>query len=140
VIDLGKTRHVRLVCVVNGLAESRERYLMHGSVSSITAWGADPADSEQRTLQRLPAEQMQTLQDAAGDLGETSTVHLRVDAVAAGETVITYDPDDCYIDPSVPSMDLLADGEKPQHLDPDGCIRAAAPYAGIAEVVVYVKD
>ncbi len=139
VLDLGSKRDVRLVCVVNGLAESRTRYLMHGSVSSVTVWGDDSSRSVQRSLERLPAEQMQTFQDAAGDVGSTTSVHIRVDAVASGETVLSNDPDDCLADASGTQMNPLKDGETPQQVYADGCLRAPAPYAGLAEVVVYVR-
>lgn len=139
VLTLPRAQHVRLVCVINGLPESRVRYLMHGTVASRAVWGDDTAPAT-RALERLPAERMQSWQDAGGDLGNTTTVNLRIDAVVAGETVLSPDPDDCYLVASGFQMEPLADGERPQRPDPEGCLRAPAPYAGIAEVLIFVVE
>jgi hypothetical protein len=140
VLDLDDEQDVRLVCVVNGLAESRTRYLMHGSVSAVTVWGEQRSGAKKQSLERLPAELMQTLQDAGTAIGKTSTIHLEVDAVASGETVLSNDPDDCYTAALGTQMNPLSDGETPQRVDQDGCIRAPVPQAGLAEVVVYVRE
>lgn len=123
--------------VINGLPESRARYLMHGSVSSVSVWGDDSSRSVQSSLERLPAEQMQTAQNAGSDVGHTASIHIRIDAVASGETVLSNDPNDCSRDASG-QMEPLEDGETPQQVDGEGCLRAPAPYAGLAEVVIYV--
>lgn len=138
VLDLPNARRVRLVCVVNGLGESRPRYLMHGTVASVTVWG-DQSAKETQSLQRLPSEQMQEYQEAARDLGMTTRVSLRVDAVGSGETVLSYDPDDCFPEALGTQMDRLSDGETPQRPDDLGCLRAPVPSAGLSEVVVYVE-
>jgi hypothetical protein len=140
VLSLGGKRDVRLVCVINGLAESRTRYLMHGSVSSVTVWGDDSSGSVQTSLERLPTEQMQTFQDAGRDIGRTRSLHIRVDAVASGETVLSNDPNDCFPVARGFAMGQLEDGETPQRVYAEGCIRAPAPYAGLAEVVVYIAS
>lgn len=141
-VVLPEKMDVRLVCVVSGLPESETRYRMHGSVRELAVWGSSSSESP-TTLQRLGAERMSYYQDAGGEsIGSTVEVHLRVDSVFSGQTVETFDPDDCL--PPRPAaeyrMEVLADEETPQRRFAPGCIRAPVPAAGLAEVMIYVRE
>lgn len=141
-LTLPEQMDVRLVCVVSGLPESDTRYRMHGSVRALSIWGAF-GDRSQSTLQRLGAQQMSYFQEAGGEsIGFTDEVHLRVDSVFSGQTVETFDPDDCLVAETAAEhrMASLADEETPQRRFAPGCIRAPVPAAGLAEVMIYARD
>jgi hypothetical protein len=82
---------------------------------------------------------MQVFQEAGDDLGKTSSVHIRIDDVFAGHTVESFDPDDCH-SYARNRRESLPDGETAQERDAVGCIRAPVPIAGIAEVLLYVRN
>lgn len=153
-LKLPQQMEVRLVCVVSGLPESAVRYRMLGSVRDIAVWGSGQAESAS-TLQRLGENQMSQFQEAGGaSIGETRQVHLRIDSVYSGETVESFDPDDCLPERSEDQpvtdedfglfaddyrMDTLGDEETPQRRFEAGCLRAPVPVAGLAEVTIYVQ-
>lgn len=140
-LTLTSVHDVELVCVVSGLPESRSRYEMHGSVRDIAVWGDDPAAASQNSLVRLGLGRMRLEQEAGSSLGRTKHVHIRIDNVYSGQSVETFEADDCRRGPKAyeERLPTLEDAETPQRRYLPGCIRAPVPVAGIAEVAIYVK-
>ena len=136
-VRVPKGSDIKLVCANNGLANDRTHYQMFGKVRTVEVWANDDKHKTRSSLGVEPTESMQQLQEVARNLHGVDTLHLQLDDSFAGETVITYDPDDCDTD----SAERLKqpDGETAELLYPRGCIRAAVPRAGISELVLFTR-
>jgi hypothetical protein len=130
--------HVRLVCANNGLANDRTHYQLYGKVRTVEVWGDNSTKHERTTLGVEPTESMQQMQEVGRNLGSPHAVHLRLVDTYAGETVTTFDPDDC--DTLSAERKRQPDGETAELLYSRGCIRAAVPQAGISELVLFTDD
>jgi hypothetical protein len=137
-LKLPSSVDLRLVCVNNGLVNSETNYLNWGKARTVQVWAGNRRDHDPVVLAANPSTDMLDMQEVARDLGESSTVHLRVDDSYNGVTVETFDPDSC----GVPDSEIVrrdVDGERVELRYVDGCLRAAVPEAGISEVALYYE-
>lgn len=131
--DLNKPpRDVRLVCVVNGLANSYHNYVNWGRVRTVEGWtNANGNDVRTSILQSRDSGSFQSYQRVGIPPGDTNKVSLRLVDAYVGQQITSVDPDVCGTRNEV--------GEGTQN-DPVGCNLNPTPKAGLAEVALYEKD
>lgn len=141
-LRLSSAQPVELVCVVNGLGNTYANYQNWGRVRTVEIWTTDPTHPRTTVLQSLGADTFPNAQFLARRLGVSSELHIRLVDAYAGLTQEFYDPDVCF---EGAAKGVLASMHVPPNLvgQPryaDGCIRAPAPYAGIADVYLYTSS
>lgn len=124
-LTLKPPRDVRLLCVVNGLANSYHSYQNWGRVRTLTVWGKEQADSQTAVLASLGADSFPNAQVAARQLGLTDQVNIRLDDAYTGLIIQTGNPNECRDNATV--LALLN----------EGCILKPNPLAGLSEVYLY---
>jgi hypothetical protein len=127
-LDLGQSRDVQLVCVVNGLANSYPNYVNWGRVRSVQAW--TDADGEERlsVLKSMDQGSFQAFQGVHTPRGDARKVFIQVLDLYEGQQITSVDPDVC---------DTRVQVGVGRQNDPVGCNLNAGPLAGLAEVKVY---
>ena len=135
-LSLSSAHDVKLVCVVNGLANTYTNYSNWGRVRTIEVSRPDDVIAT-TVLQSLGPDAFPNSQLAARNLGSTKTVRLRLLDAYAGLTVESYDPDVCLADAAtdVREGSPVAAGVQPRY--ERGCLINPTPMAGLADVYLY---
>lgn len=134
-LTLDKPHDIRLVCVVNGLANSFINYANWARVRTVTVRG-DGADSAQTSvLSSLGTDSFPNSQLAGKALGSTRTVSIQLVNAFAGQTEESFDPDVCFTDGSAAVKRPPGMTRQPRFAQ--GCIVDPSPKAGLADVFLY---
>jgi hypothetical protein len=129
----GKRHDVRLVCAVNGLANSAWNYRNMGRVRTVEA--TTDAGDERRVsvLQTLDDGSFQNGQRIDIERGKTRKIRIRVVDTYNGQSIEVFDTDRCN-----PTAIRKSEGSLKPRTGGEGCIADAQKLAGIAEVQVFV--
>jgi hypothetical protein len=137
VLPLRSSHDVRLVCVVNGLANAYVNYENWGRVRTLKVW-ADARSSQTFVLQSLGQDNFPNAQLAGKNLGRTTAVILEVVDAYAGLTEESFDPDVCLKNfRDNPGTTPGRARESVQFAFEQGCLVPDTPMAGLAEVYLY---
>lgn len=138
-IPLKSSHDVRLVCVVNGLANTYNNYENWGRVRTLRTWSDDDANQQTVVLQSLGADNFPNAQFAGRDLGNTTHVVIELVDAYAGLTEESHDPDVCVKKGWNPSPAITPQNNAQLEFD-QGCLISAVPWAGLSEVYLYEAE
>jgi hypothetical protein len=130
----GKKRDVRLVCAVNGLASSPQRYRSWGRIRTVQTKTDVDNRSHLSVLRTLDDGSFQNGQEINLHRGSTATIKIDVIDTYHGQIVEEYDPDICN------ARAIARDPRLQWRSDKSGCVVAPQPFAGFSEVQVYEWD
>jgi hypothetical protein len=126
-LNLGAPHDVRLICVVNGLANGYPNYIHWARVRTVKAWSDDINDADTSTLRSLDSGSFENYQGIKTPSGTTSVIHIQLVDVYQGQQITSVDPDLCHTRRFIHGI----------MNDPRGCNLDPAPLAGLSEVIVY---
>jgi hypothetical protein len=135
-IPLTSVHDIKLVCVVNGLANAYNNYENWGRVRTVKTWGDELQNKQTAVLQSLGADNFPNAQFAGRDLGPTSRVVIELVDAYAGLTEESHDPDVCVKKGWKPSPSLTPQDNAQLEFE-QGCLISAVPWAGLSEVYLY---
>lgn len=135
-IPLKAVHDVKLVCVVNGLANAYNNYENWGRVRTVKTWGNELQSKQTAVLQSLGADNFPNAQFAGRHLGRTSRVVIELVDAYAGLTEESDDPNVCVKNGWQPSPALTPQDNAQLEFE-QGCLISAVPWAGLSEVYLY---
>jgi len=137
-ITLKPGNDIRLVCVVNGLANNFTNYQNWARVRTISIGTERIGAAQTSVLRSLGPDSFPNGQFAARDLGETTKLFVRPIDAYVGLTVETFDPDQCLENAT---GEYATDRERGvQKRYESGCMKSATATAGISEIYLYVSE
>jgi hypothetical protein len=138
-IHFSSEQEVKLVCVVNGLANSYQNYENWGRVRTVKVWSDDASGIQTSVLQTLGSDTFPNAQFAARDLALSKDLSMQLVDAYSGLTIESFDPDVCLVKGQlVDAPNSVKPTVQPRF--EQGCLVPPDSRAGISSIYLYVEQ